>query len=210
MSAYSADLWARSPDLDFFASSAHAAVDPAPGRGPIPEWVQPVPLPSPDPARAEEPMQVLLLNGQTRMTGTTNSTFFEMALVPQTVAGLQGSGTLALPWNVERTKMTIHAISIVRNGTVIDLLPDANFTVLHRENDLEKARFDGTSHRGPTGQGSADRRCVAGGGDLRPQARQGVRCLGNAVGMGVPGQRRLVRSPGVGRQGAQCAMADER
>jgi transglutaminase-like putative cysteine protease len=128
----------------FYSSSAHAAIDPQPKRGPIPDWVKPVTIPAPDPALKEESAQVLLLNGQTRMKGSGESSYFEMVIVPQTVAGLQGSGTLTLPWNVARTNMTINAVSIIRDGTTIDLLKDAQFTVLHRENDLERARFDGT------------------------------------------------------------------
>ncbi len=127
-----------------YAYSAQAAPDPEPKRGPVPAWVQSVAIPAPNSARKDEPAQVLLLNGQTRMKGNAASTFFEMAILPQTVAGLQGNGTLAIPWNVARTDMTINAISIYREGTTIDLLKDAKFTILHRENDLERARFDGT------------------------------------------------------------------
>jgi len=129
--------------LVLFASSARAAPDREPKRGPIPGWVQPVAIPAPDAAQKDSPAQVLLLNGQTRMKGDAASTFFEMAILPQTVAGLQGNGTLALPWNMARTDMTINAISIVREGKTIDLLKEAKFTILHRENDLERARFDG-------------------------------------------------------------------
>jgi len=126
------------------ASSAQAAPDPEPKRGPAPSWVQPVAIPALNTAQKDKPAQVLLLNGQTRMKGNAASTFFEMAILPQTVAGLQGNGTLAIPWNVARTDMTINAISIYREGKTIDLLKDAKFTILHRENDLERARFDGT------------------------------------------------------------------
>ena len=130
--------------LVLWAPSAQAAPDPEPKRGPIPPWVEPVVIPAPDAAHKDSPAQVLLLNGQTRMKGNTESAYFEMAILPQTVAGLQGNGTLALPWNVARVDMTIHAISIAREGKTIDLLKDAKFTILHRENDLERSRLDGT------------------------------------------------------------------
>ena len=136
--------WQVSLAVVLFASAAQAAPDPEPKRGPVPSWVEPVTIPAPDAAHKDSPAQVLLLNGQTRMKGNAASSYFEMAILPQTVAGLQGNGTLALPWNVARTDMTIHAISIVREGQTIDLLKDAKFTILHRENDLERARFDGT------------------------------------------------------------------
>jgi hypothetical protein len=74
----------------------------------------------------------------------TNSGTMRCGKTTMSRSGRQGSGTLALPWNVARTEMTINAISIIRDGTTIDLLKDAKFTILHRENDLERARFDGT------------------------------------------------------------------
>ena len=127
-----------------FATSALAAPDPEPKRGPVPAWVERVAIPTPDPAFKDSPAQILLINGQTRMTGKGQAAYFEMAILPQTVAGLQGAGTVALPWNVARTDMTVHAISIVRDGKTIDLLDQAKFTILHRENDLERSRLDGT------------------------------------------------------------------
>lgn len=126
------------------SSAAQATPDPEPKRGPIPAWVQTVAIPAPDAAQKDAPAQILVINGQTRMKGDVASTFFEMAILPQTVAGLQGNGTIALPWNIARTDMTFNRISIIRDGKTIDLLKDAKFTILHRENDLERARFDGT------------------------------------------------------------------
>lgn len=124
-------------------SSAAAAADPDPGRGPVPAWVQPTAIPSPDPAHKDAAVQILMLASQTRFDKSGEKTFFEMVIRPQTIAGLQSSGTLAIPWNVARSDLTINAVEIRRAGKVIDLLKDAEFTVLRRENNLERSTLDG-------------------------------------------------------------------
>ena len=118
-------------------------VDRQPGRGPIPAWVKPVPIPAADPKRADAPLQVLKLEGQTRFEKDGETTYFEMVVKPQTVAGLQGFSTIVLPWNVARTDLTIHAIEAIRDGKAIDLIRNEPFTILRRESKLEQSTFDG-------------------------------------------------------------------
>ena len=119
------------------------AADPMPQRGPRPAWVKDVMIPAPDPARKEEPGQFLLLGSQTRFGKDAQETYFEYAFMPQTVGGLQGAGTIALPWNISQTDMTIHTIELRRGNQAIDLLKDSEFTILRRENNLEHAKLDG-------------------------------------------------------------------
>ncbi|MFL6738303.1 MAG: DUF3857 domain-containing protein [Sphingomicrobium sp.] len=118
-------------------------MDRQPGRGPIPAWVKPVPIPAADPKRAEAPLQVLKLEGQTRFEKDGEATYFEMVVKPQTVAGLQGFSTIVLPWNVARTDLTVHAIEAIRDGTTIDLIKGQPFTILRRESKLEQSTMDG-------------------------------------------------------------------
>ena len=69
---------------------AHAEeADRQPGRGPVPSWVKLKAIPAPDPKRADAPIQVLLLEGQTKLTKDGEITYFEMGMKPQAVAGLQ-------------------------------------------------------------------------------------------------------------------------
>ena len=124
-------------------SSTALAADPEPGRGPAPPWVKPVAIPSPNPAQKDLAVQVLMIATQTRFDKSGEKAFFEMVIRPQTIAGLQGSGTLILPWNVARTDLTINAVEIHRSGKIIDLLKNAEFTVLRRENNLERSTLDG-------------------------------------------------------------------
>ena len=105
--------------LALLASAAVAAdgPDPQPARAPVPAWVKPVAIPAADPKQADSPIQVLLLEGQTRFDTKGSDTYFEMVVKPQTVAGLQGFSTIALPWNIERGGMTVHAIEAIAPTT---------------------------------------------------------------------------------------------
>jgi len=125
-------------------STAAWTAEPQPKIVPTPSWVVPVAIPQPDPAKKDAPLQVLLLSGQSRFDADHYQSFVEYVMLPQTVAGLQGVGTIAIPWNVSRADLNIHAIEIRRAGQTIDLLKGANFTILRRESGLEKdARIDG-------------------------------------------------------------------
>ena len=119
------------------------APDRQPDRGPVPSWVKLATIPKPDPAKAEAPYQVLLLEGQTKFGKDGENTYFEMVIRPQTVVGLQGFSTVVLPWNVARSDLTVHAIEAIRDGKPIDLIKGAPFTILRRESRLEQAQFDG-------------------------------------------------------------------
>ena len=124
-------------------SIAAQGADPQPKRAPVPAWVQPVAIPASDPKLADSPIQVLKLEGQTKFDAKGTDTYFEMVIKPQTVAGLQAFSTIALPWNVERGGLTIHAIEAIRDGKAIDLIGKDPFTILRRESKLEDSRIDG-------------------------------------------------------------------
>lgn len=125
------------------AAAAADAPEKQPKRGPVPAWVKLTAIPAPDPARADAPYQVLLLEGQTKFEPAGASTYFEMVIKPQSVAGLQGFSTIVLPWNVDRTDLTIHSIEAIRDGKSIDLTKNTPFTILRREGKLEQSRIDG-------------------------------------------------------------------
>jgi len=125
------------------AAAASEGPDRQPARGPVPAWVKPVVIPAPNPKRVDAPLQVLLLEGQTKFTKEGEITYFEMVVKPQTVAGLQGFSTVVLPWNVARTDLTVHAIEAIRDGKPIDLIKETPFTILRRESGLEQSRIDG-------------------------------------------------------------------
>ncbi len=108
-------------------------------------WVEEVPLPAPDPALAKAPVQTLLIDSQTRFGENTHELYIRSALLIQTPEGLNGAGTIALPWHPDQTELIVHEVAISRGGKLIDLLgAGAKFTTLRRENNLEQAMLDGT------------------------------------------------------------------
>lgn len=123
------------------ATPVHAA-EPTPRIAPAPSWVEPVAVPRTS-LRKDQPVQFLITSSQENFFKNGVETYLEYVAVPHTAAGLQAIGTIALPWNVERTDLTIHRIAIRRAGQDIDLLKGAELLVLRRENNLEKAMLDG-------------------------------------------------------------------
>jgi tetratricopeptide (TPR) repeat protein len=117
-----------------------------PAIGPAPAWVDPVAIPAPNPALKDRPVQILLVNGQSRYSKDgTRDYFVESATLVQTPQGLAGTGNLEFSWQPGVSELVVHKVQIVRDGKVIDLLPrEQGFTVLRRENNLEGAVLDGT------------------------------------------------------------------
>ena len=120
-----------------------AAADPVPKIGPVPSWVEPVKVPPADPGKADQPLQFLVNSAQLRLDPKGTESYLEMVVVPQTVVGLQAVGTIQLPWNVDRTDLTLHKVVLQRGDRTIDLLDSKELLVLRRENNLEKAQLDG-------------------------------------------------------------------
>jgi len=129
--------------LAWAATTSAQNTEKQPARGPLPSWVKRAEIPAPDPARSEAPLQILLLQGQTKFGAIAEETYFEMVMRPQTVAGLQGMSTVAIPWNVARSDLTVHAIEAIRDGKSIDLIENRPFTILRRESKLEASTLDG-------------------------------------------------------------------
>jgi transglutaminase-like putative cysteine protease len=125
-----------------FLAAAAPAAEPTPGIAPVPSWVEPVAVPA-GALRKDQPVQFVVTSAQMKFTADGSESYLEYVAVPQTTAGLQAIGTVTLPWNVERTDLTLHRIAIRRGGQTIDLLNPSELLVLRRENNLEKATLDG-------------------------------------------------------------------
>lgn len=124
-------------------SGSALAADPMPRVASTPAWVKPVAIPAANPALKETPAQLLLINTQVKVSGRDVDTYVEYVITPQSLAGMQGSGNVTIPWNIDRADLVVHTISIIRDGQVIDLLKGAKFTVLRREKNLGEGSLDG-------------------------------------------------------------------
>lgn len=136
-------LWRSVAAVSLVASTASWAAEPNPAMGPPPPWVVHSPVPSPDPAKASAPLQMLLISSQEKLSPRGLENFVEYAAIAQNLAGLHALGNVTFPWNAERTDFRFHRIEIVRGKSVISLLKPDQWLVLRRENNLEKAMLDG-------------------------------------------------------------------
>jgi hypothetical protein len=125
------------------ATAPARAEEPTPSIGPVPSWVVEPKVPPPNAGKADAPFQLLMSSSQERLLPDGVENYVGVATLPQTTAGLQALGNIVLPWNAERTDLTIHRVAIRRGSTTIDLLKPNSFMVLRRENNLEKAMLDG-------------------------------------------------------------------
>lgn len=109
-------------------------------------WVDPTSIPAPDPALKDRPVQILLVNAQSRYARDGSREYFvESATLVQTPQGLAGTGNLEFSWQPGLSELIIHKVQIIREGKIIDLVPrEQGFTVLRRENNLEGAVLNGT------------------------------------------------------------------
>lgn len=125
------------------ASPPALAAEPVPAIGPPPQWVVPPLIPALDKSAGGAAFQFLMLSTQEKIAADGVEEYFEYTAVPLTTAGLQVLGNISVPWNVERTDLTINKIEIRRGNSKIDLLKPDELLVLRRENNLEKAMLDG-------------------------------------------------------------------
>ncbi len=117
--------------------------EPSLNYGPVPAWVADQKVPALDPKRKDEPFQFLLSNSQEYLTPTGLENFVEYVVEPLNQAGLQAIGNVAIPWNVNRTDLTLHHVVIERDGKAIDALNRDDVSVLRRETRLEQSMLTG-------------------------------------------------------------------
>ncbi|MGP7796420.1 DUF3857 domain-containing transglutaminase family protein [Sphingomonas sp. CLY1604] len=107
-------------------------------------WVSRVSIPAHGDAPAALGARWLLRDSQVRFDpdGATVA-YWNDAMEVLSSDGLAKAANVTLPWNPELDQLTVHHLHILRGGKVIDVLKDQQFTVLHRETDLERASLDG-------------------------------------------------------------------
>ena len=113
-------------------------------RGPQAAWVQTAEAAAPAPdAPAGEGLRILLFDNQVRADGQGEASYFRMrsqALSPQALAVL---GSVGVTWSPASQEVTVHHVTIIRDGESIDALDGQAFETLRREQNLEQAMLDG-------------------------------------------------------------------
>ncbi len=125
------------------ATAKQRSDEPSVSYGPVPAWVADQKVPPLDPKRKDEPFQFLLSNSQEYLTPAGLENFVEYVVEPLNQAGLQAIGNVAIPWNVNRTDLTLHHVVIERDGKAIDALNRDDVSILRRETKLEQSTLTG-------------------------------------------------------------------
>lgn len=124
------------------ASAAFAADRPE--IGPAPDWVIVDGNTSKLPAASQAPLQVMLNERQVRITTEAVETYVASRFRIQTPQGLGAVGTLTFAWKPDSDVLTVHKLSVTRDGKTEDLLGKGDgFTILRREDQLEQAVLTG-------------------------------------------------------------------
>ncbi|WP_291832620.1 DUF3857 domain-containing protein [Brevundimonas sp.] len=113
-------------------------------KGPTPAWV----LPSDEtaaPARAAtgEGLRFLLLDSQLRAEDDQQFVYIRTRSTAASPQGVIALGNIALTWSPESQDITIHHVTILRDGQSIDVLASQDFETLRREENLQLAMLDG-------------------------------------------------------------------
>jgi tetratricopeptide (TPR) repeat protein len=131
--------------LVILLSAGHASAADQPVYAPAPAWVEQADIPKHTASDRTAAVRRLLEDVQDRLGPDGLDSYFERADLIQTPQGLDTVGTIALSWNPDTDRMIIHQLKIIRGDQTIDLLARGQkFTVLRRENNLERAMLDGT------------------------------------------------------------------
>lgn len=108
-----------------------------------PDWVEKVQIPVSNPKLSEQPFQSLLFTVQSSHGRDGSTRYYETATKIQSAEALTAGGTIAIPWQPERSDLIVHKLEIIREKVSRDVLATQKFSVLRRETYLEAAVLDG-------------------------------------------------------------------
>ena len=113
-------------------------------RGDAPAWVAAsTDVGDPPADAAAEGLRFLLFDTQFHAEADSDAIYVRyrsVALAPQALPLL---GNVSLSWNPVSEDVTVHHVTIIRDGQTIDVLADQAFETLRREQNLEQAMLDG-------------------------------------------------------------------
>ena len=126
------------------AGSPSARAEDRPLYAPPAKWVQVAPIPATPDDPQPPAVQALLGDNQTLIDAQGVTYYNRRVSRIAKSEGLAGSGSRSMTWDPSRETLTLHSVSIVRDGKTIDLLNGGkDVLVLRREKNLERAMLDG-------------------------------------------------------------------
>ena len=125
------------------SSSIAAEATPTPKFAAAPAWVRKEPIPKLEGGQADAPFRFLLSNSQERLTTRGVENVVEYVVQPLNQAGVQAIGTVIIPWNVNRTDLTLNAVTVTRGSETRDVLRREDVSVIRREAKLDQSTLTG-------------------------------------------------------------------
>jgi hypothetical protein len=111
-------------------------------RGPAPAWATPSAL-LPVPETLSGSVFIRRQDVEVHLSDRGQAQYLGYRVKILQSSGLQ-LGNISIAWNPAAGAPTVHEIKLFRDGQVVDVLKDASFEILRREDQLEAARLDGT------------------------------------------------------------------
>ncbi len=110
-------------------------------------WVQPLILQPPErvpEAQLMDGLYYLLVDRQVRVPDqSTQEAFHHYATYIANEAGVEAGGQISIDFDPLYERLALHRIQVIRNGEVVDLLHQADISLLRRETQLENLLYDG-------------------------------------------------------------------
>lgn len=126
----------------FLGSAGVAHAGDKPLYQPAPAWVTPAPEPATTGLGEDAPM-LMIADVQARIADGQSWTYVERALRLGSMQAVSQGGTIKIDWQPAHGDLIVHSVDILRGGKRIDALKGARFTVLQREQGLERMVLDG-------------------------------------------------------------------
>ena len=113
---------------------------------PVPDWVEPVAIPAPNPKRIDQVSGGIyfLLNDMQQIKTAAGSDYYgHLAYRITDRAGLENAARIDNVFDPDNDTFSVNFIHIVRDGAVLNALNPDDITILRREANLERGLFDG-------------------------------------------------------------------
>ena len=98
---------------------------------------------SPTATSSADAARITLMDVQYRADAHSQSTYMNLRSIALAPQGLSLMGNVGLVWNPASQDVTVHHVTILRDGQAIDVLANQSFETLRREQNLEQATLDG-------------------------------------------------------------------
>lgn len=111
---------------------------------PPPAWVRANAIPASLSETSTAETRMLLRDNQASVDPDgTSTSYWDDATKVVAPEGLMKAANISLSWNPETDSLAVHRVRIIRGDQTIDVLKTQQFTILHRETNLERAAIDG-------------------------------------------------------------------